>query len=131
MSDTTRVKTKIIDGYSVGDILVYMISKKLSNETRFRISMKTLRALAGLPSMRIQGTKKFLEELQDTMLEYGWSIVELNGEHFGVVRVDKTDGWKRIGIDQFADVPKSDGRYDLVAIQAALPKRPVLEYDDE
>lgn len=95
MSDTAKVKTKIIDGYSVGDILVYMISKKLPNETRFRISMKTLRALAGLPSMRIQGTKKFLEELQDTMLEYGWSIVELNGEHFGVVRVDKTDGCKR------------------------------------
>lgn len=124
-------RSKVIDGIAVGEIIIHMITMKLGNETRFRISAKTLRALSGVPSKSPSLMKKFIEDIQDSLIEYGWSIIELPSEHFGVIRVNTINSWKRTGIDQFAETPRDAlGRFDMKAVHAALPEQPPLTEDD-
>src|SRR5208282_6251117 len=87
---------------------VYAEEKK-TKSTRFRISSRTLRKIAGRTHLR----EAFLDEWASALDSKGWMVIY--GEHYGLIRSDAIDGWARLSSKRIAA--------DLESMSAATIKR--------
>jgi hypothetical protein len=71
--------------------------EKKTRSTRFRISLRTLRKIAGRTILR----EAFLDEWANALGSQGWTVIYY-GDHYGVIRSDAIDGWARLSSKRIA-----------------------------
>lgn len=98
--------------------------------TRFRMSRKTLRLVAGRERVR----DALVDELDEALRELGWLLFE-NGDHYCVLKIDRTDSWQRIASKRIRDELKRaqdpKGKFDFDALAKTLRIEEEPEEPDE
>jgi hypothetical protein len=118
-------------------LLILRLMQSREQETnrevsRARISQNTIRRLAGRSHM----PSEFLLDVQETLLAAGWCLFLIGPSYFGIIRVNKVEGWGRISSKRIGDELKSVpiGRYNFDNLEPLLlmaEKDPEEEEDQE
>lgn len=87
--------------------------------SRFRISRRTLRIIAGRTHLR----EAFVAEVADNLRDLGWLMFE-SGDHYCFIRSARVDKWQRIAAkrirDDLAEAQNSSREYDFDALASEV-----------
>lgn len=78
--------------------LLYELEKE-REVSRYRFSYSTLAFIAN----RQRLSPEFLKELDDVLVEFGWSFINM-GDSFAVVKTDKVNQWTKLAFKRVEDL---------------------------
>jgi hypothetical protein len=78
--------------------LLYELEKE-REVSRYRFSYSTLAFIAN----RQRLSPEFLKELDDVLVEFGWSFINM-GDSFAVVKTDKVNQWTKLAFKRVQDL---------------------------